>query len=90
MQTAFRQQRDRQEQQFGMLVSIIGAFTLPFMLISGIFGMNLSDLPDVAFGPLLAVTLAVSVLLFGLLLFFRFKIQRRRLFDWDAESRKYY
>jgi len=79
MQTTLRQQRDRQEQQFSMLISIIGAFTLPFVLMSGIFGMNLVDLPHVSFGPLLMITLAVSFVLFGLLLFFRFKIQRKNL-----------
>jgi len=88
MQTLLRQQRDQKEQQFGMLISIIGAFTLPFVLIAGIFGMNLSDLPDVRFGPLIAVTFSVSLVLFGVLLFFRFRIQKK-IFDWHDERRKF-
>lgn len=39
------------------LLSVVGAIFLPFLLVSGVWGMNLSGLPDVAFEPLLGITI---------------------------------
>lgn len=37
--------REQKDQQFDIGLSIVSSFTLPFVLISGIFGMNLENLP---------------------------------------------
>ncbi len=39
---AQRQKREQQDHQLGLFLSIVGSFTLPFVLISGIFGMVIS------------------------------------------------
>lgn len=33
------------DQRFELLIGILTSFTLPFVVIGGIFGMNLEDLP---------------------------------------------
>jgi len=78
IQNTLRQIRDRQDQQFNLALSVIGSFTFPFVLISGIFGMNLDDLPiKVGFWPLIGVTFAVSILLFICLLASRIYFRKR-------------
>lgn len=47
------------DQQFDVALSIFGSITVPFILISGIFGMNLTSLPvDIDFWQLMGVTFA--------------------------------
>ncbi len=61
-------------QQFDLILSIISSITLPYVLISSVFGMNLANLPiEVDFWTLMGVTMAVSVLMLVALLLARFK-----------------
>jgi len=74
-------EKDSQKRRVEILVSIIGAITLPLIIVSGIFGMNLPDLPVLSFWPLLLVTTAASILLLVILLvglFFSSRFRRAR------------
>jgi len=74
---AIRMHRDRNDQRFGILLSIMGAFTIPFVVISGIFGMNLTSLPiSVDFWTLMGITFAASVVLFLALILWRMYSQK--------------
>lgn len=60
--------KDAQKRRIEILLSIIGAITLPLVLVSGIWGMNVHDLPDLSFWPLLGVTSATSFIFLCVLL----------------------
>lgn len=76
-QRSVKQSRAKQEQVFEITISAITFFTLPFILVSGIFGMNLKNLPvDVNFWSLLVGTLVISILLLGALMAIRFILIR--------------
>lgn len=67
---AFRnlqRKRDAHRQRFDLLVSIFSAITLPFVIVSGIFGMNLSTLPDVSFWQIMLITAGIAVVIFFVL-----------------------
>jgi len=52
---------DARNRQFEIVLSAIGSIVLPFYLVSGVFGMNLPDLPEAHFN---VVMLATSVCCF--------------------------
>lgn len=56
--------QNEKDQRFAIVSSFLGALTIPFVLITGLFGMNLSTLPDPDF-----ITLVVGNLLCSLLIF---------------------
>lgn len=62
---------DSSNQKFETFVSIVGALSLPFVLIASIFGMNLEDLPtEIPFAALMIGTGVSSlVCAFGLLMY---------------------
>lgn len=45
----FAQERERKLRKFEFIGSMAGALTLPFVVVSGIFGMNIEDLPNPRF-----------------------------------------
>ena len=79
--------RSQQNDAFQILLSIIGSFTLPFVLISGVWGMNMSNLPgencrfelfnrlDVDFYALTGITFASSIFVLLLLLVLRWYLR---------------
>jgi len=78
LEVTLRQKREQQDHQLGLFLSIVGSFTLPFMLISAIFGMNIKSLPtDIDFWSLLGVTFSISLVMFGFIMFWRFKLQKK-------------
>jgi len=67
-------EKEAKDRRFEVVISLLGSLTLPFAIVSGIFGMNLEDLPvQVRFWPLLGGTLAFSVLLFVTFFFWRMR-----------------
>jgi hypothetical protein len=61
-----------------MLITwIAGAITLPLVLVSGIWGMNVHDLPDLSFWPLLGVTSGLSIIFLAVLLGWLFFLSPR-------------
>jgi len=64
--------KNDQDQQFAIVSSLLGALTIPFVLITGIFGMNLSSLPDPNFVSVILVNLISSGLIFLVLMVVRF------------------
>jgi len=42
---------------------VVSSFTLPIVLISGVFGMNNEDLPEISFWIVIAIALSVSGIL---------------------------
>lgn len=75
LQKSVSQARSQQNDAFQILLSIIGSFTLPFVLISGVWGMNVSNLPDVDFYTLTGITLASSIFVLLLLLILRWYLR---------------
>jgi hypothetical protein len=63
--------KDARKKRMETTISVIGAITLPFVIIAGIFGMNLHDLPDFSFWPLLFFTSMISALSLVALLFWQ-------------------
>lgn len=56
------------------VLTIISAVFLPLTLITGIYGMNFENMPELDWGPAYFVTLAAMVLIStGMLLFFKYK-----------------
>jgi len=56
--------RDERRRRFEDFLTVVGAITLPIVLISGIFGMNNEDLPiSVSFGLLMGLSVVASLLL---------------------------
>lgn len=73
-----RRERDRQDNTMGILISVIGSFTLPFVMVGGIFGMNNTNLPaDVDFYTLMGLTLAFSFIILIALLGGRYFVRHR-------------
>lgn len=64
--------KNDQDQQFAIVSSLLGALTIPFVLITGIFGMNLTSLPDPSFLSVILINLAFSGLIFLILMVVRF------------------
>jgi len=61
---------NRQKDAFEILVSVLSAFTLPFVVVGGVFGMNMTSLPiEASFWQVMVWTFIASIiLLIGLLL----------------------
>jgi len=68
-QKRLTQARIQENDAFQITIAILGSFTVPFVLVTGIFGMNLKNLPiDIDFWGLMAITFGISILtLIGLL-----------------------
>lgn len=69
--------KDAQRRRIEIILSIIGAIALPLVVVSGIWGMNLDDLPDVSFWPLLGVTSGCSLVLLTILIVWFFFVSPR-------------
>lgn len=73
IQQNLKRERDRKARQFEVILSIFGSLSVPFAVVSGIFGMNLKNLPsDVDFWTLIGITFVVSFLMLATFSFVRF------------------
>eukprot|EP01114_Cavostelium_apophysatum_P013679 TRINITY_DN3369_c0_g1_i1.p1 TRINITY_DN3369_c0_g1~~TRINITY_DN3369_c0_g1_i1.p1 ORF type:complete len:748 (-),score=166.42 TRINITY_DN3369_c0_g1_i1:87-2330(-) len=99
-QNRAREQKEREvekeqkarDQRMEILGSIAGSFTLPFVIVSGVFGMNLDNLPtQVPFWELMAITLGVSLCILLMFLLIRthgpFSFKRKGKKDEKKEQR---
>eukprot|EP01087_Luapelamoeba_hula_P013995 TRINITY_DN4042_c0_g1_i7.p1 TRINITY_DN4042_c0_g1~~TRINITY_DN4042_c0_g1_i7.p1 ORF type:complete len:872 (+),score=98.62 TRINITY_DN4042_c0_g1_i7:179-2794(+) len=55
--------KERRGKVFELCVTSTAAISLPIMVVSGLFGMNMSDAPDPGFWPVLLIASATSVAL---------------------------
>ena len=56
------------------VLTIISAIFLPLTLITGIYGMNFENMPELGWGPAYFVTLGAMILIsIGMLMFFKYK-----------------
>jgi len=69
-QRKFDQLKDSHRQRFEIILSIFSSITIPFVIIGGIWGMNLQSLPDVDFWFLLAITSLISIVILVVLVTF--------------------
>jgi len=56
----YQLEREQKLRRLELFASMAAAFTLPFVVISGIFGMNLSDLPDPPFWLTMSITFFIA------------------------------
>jgi len=68
-QKYYFQERERKLRKFEFVGSMAAALALPFVVVSGIFGMNLEDLPHPGFGRLMFWT-SIGALVFLVLMIF--------------------
>ncbi|ELR16120.1 uncharacterized protein ACA1_177080 [Acanthamoeba castellanii str. Neff] len=66
--------KEARRQRFETLISIAGTVTLPLVLVGGLMGMNLDDLPSVGFWPLMGYSALASFILFLLLMLWYSKV----------------
>ncbi|KAL6054699.1 X8 domain-containing protein, variant 2 [Balamuthia mandrillaris] len=60
--------KDNQNKRLQNFISVIGAIALPIVIVSGVFGMNVEDLPiDVPFWYIILITSGVSIVILLLL-----------------------
>jgi len=70
--------KDMQDSQFSLMVGFLSSFTLPFVVVGGVYGMNLKNLPtDVDFWLLIGLTFLSSVLLFAFMFIWRMWAKRQ-------------
>jgi Mg2+ and Co2+ transporter CorA len=62
-------QKDAENQRFDLMISIIGAITIPYVLISGIFGMNVDNLPTHVDFTMLMIYTGISSLVLMIILY---------------------
>lgn len=79
-----KKERSSHRQRFEIMLSIFGSITAPFVIVSGIWGMNLSNLPQIDFWMLILITSVASIFMLIFLTFMllyrnlKMRLQRRR------------
>jgi len=80
-----KKDRSSHRQRFEIMLSIFGSITAPFVIVSGIWGMNLRNLPQLDFYVLILITSCSSILILiflSLMLMYRnLKMKLRRRSD---------
>jgi glutaredoxin len=56
-------EKSAHRQRFEIILSVFGSITLPFVVVGGIWGMNLSNLPDINFWWVLLFCFIISLLI---------------------------
>lgn len=74
--------KDHQKHRTEVACSVLGALTLPILLIASVYGMNVDDLPDVPFWAIMFATAAFSIVSICAFLLGKrlFNLVERRLF----------
>ncbi|GAM19243.1 hypothetical protein SAMD00019534_024180 [Acytostelium subglobosum LB1] len=61
---------------YEFLISAFSSFTIPIVLISSIYGMNLADLPILPFWAMILIMMVMSLFLLTLIMLFKRRIDR--------------
>lgn len=67
-QRAIEKQNEAFKARYERFVTVVSSFTIPIVLVSGIWGMNVDDLPQWPFWPLIGVTTLCSLTLLIILI----------------------
>jgi hypothetical protein len=67
-QRAIEKQSEAFKARYERFVTVVSSFTVPIVLVSGIWGMNVDDLPQLPFWPLLGTTTLCSLTLLVILI----------------------
>jgi len=59
---------DKRKARFETIITVVSSITLPIVLISGIFGMNNTDLPDISWMIIMSIAMVISVSLLAVFL----------------------
>lgn len=80
-----KKNKSSHRQRFEVMLSIFGSITAPFVIVSGIWGMNLQNLPQIDFWLLILITSISSILMLifltVMLLYRKLKMKLRRRRD---------
>jgi len=61
-----KDEKDAKQKRFERVVAVLSIIFLPTILVAGVYGMNIPDLPRVQFWPLMGITIALSAMILGL------------------------
>jgi len=66
MEKTKKDDKDAKQKRFERVIAVLSIIFLPTILVAGVYGMNIPDLPKVQFWPLMGITIALSAAMLGL------------------------
>jgi len=75
MEKTKKDDKDAKQKRFERVIAVLSIIFLPTILVAGVYGMNIPDLPKVQFWPLMGITIALSAVMLGL--FILINIERK-------------
>eukprot|EP01125_Pyxidicula_operculata_P007144 TRINITY_DN242_c4_g1_i1.p1 TRINITY_DN242_c4_g1~~TRINITY_DN242_c4_g1_i1.p1 ORF type:complete len:704 (-),score=94.72 TRINITY_DN242_c4_g1_i1:119-2230(-) len=77
------EKRDNRKSRFETIITVASSFTLPIVLMSGIFGMNNADLPNISFYTVIIISGTIS----AMFLIFFLSVSLMSAYGWPFENK---